>query len=128
MSFSAPSTVDSSDGARKLLTASMTATAATVPLNINTEALDTALLEMCRQLEDENSKQASQISTLKVELEEAQRDASVSKLIPHYRLVIMRTRNQVVELEEQLENEKESTRLLREKLDRISSDLDNEVT
>lgn len=92
-------------------------------LNINTETLDSTLLEMCRQLEDENAKQARVVSALKLELEEAQRDAAVSKLIPHYRLVIMRTRNQLTELEEQLRTEKETSQLLREQIDRMSIDL-----
>jgi predicted RNase H-like nuclease (RuvC/YqgF family) len=91
-------------------------------LRINTEALDSALLEMCRQLEDENAKQSRIVASLKFELEEAQRDASVSKLIPHYRLVIMRTRNQIKELEEQLQNEKETSNLLRKQIERMFLD------
>lgn len=51
---------------------------------------DTALLDMCRSLEEENRALADTVETLKVQLAEASRDASINRLIPHYRLAIVR--------------------------------------
>lgn len=54
------------------------------------DMLDNALLDLCNNLEDENAKLEATVTTLKQELEDATREAAVSKLIPHYRLAIVR--------------------------------------
>lgn len=45
---------------------------------------------MCRSLEEENRALTDTVETLKVQLAEASRDASINRLIPHYRLAIVR--------------------------------------
>jgi hypothetical protein len=51
---------------------------------------DSALLDMCRSLEEENRALSDTVDTLRTQLAEAGRDASINKLIPHYRLAIVR--------------------------------------
>jgi hypothetical protein len=51
---------------------------------------DSALLDMCRSLEEENRALSDTVDTLRTQLAEASRDASINKLIPHYRLAIVR--------------------------------------
>ena len=52
--------------------------------------VDTSLLDMCRNLEEENIELTETIADLKNQLAEAKREAAASKLIPHYRLAVMR--------------------------------------
>lgn len=51
---------------------------------------DQALLEMCRSLEEENKTLSDSVCALKAELAQAKKDASAHRLIPHYRLAIIR--------------------------------------
>mmetsp|Transcript_1407 Transcript_1407/g.2333 ORF Transcript_1407/g.2333 Transcript_1407/m.2333 type:complete len:296 (+) Transcript_1407:60-947(+) len=51
---------------------------------------DNALLDMCRSLEEENKSLSDTVETLRTQVAEASRDASVNRLIPHYRLAIVR--------------------------------------
>lgn len=51
---------------------------------------DNALLDMCRSLEEENRALSDTVDALRAQLAEASRDASINKLIPHYRLAIVR--------------------------------------
>lgn len=53
-------------------------------------AVDAALLDMCRNLEDENVALNESIESLKSELADVKRQATASQLIPHYRLAIVR--------------------------------------
>lgn len=53
-------------------------------------AVDSSLLDMCRNLEEENIGLTETIADLKNQLTEAKREAAASKLIPHYRLAVMR--------------------------------------
>jgi hypothetical protein len=52
--------------------------------------VDAAMLEMCRNLEDENVALSKQVEDLKHQLTDAKREGSASQLIPHYRLAILR--------------------------------------
>lgn len=45
---------------------------------------------MCRNLEEENVNLSDTIIDLKNQLAEAKRESAASKLIPHYRLAVMR--------------------------------------
>jgi hypothetical protein len=51
---------------------------------------DMALLDMCRSLEEENRALSDTVDALRAQLAEASRDASINRLIPHYRLAIVR--------------------------------------
>jgi hypothetical protein len=51
------------------------------------------MLEMCKNLEEENISLAKTIEELKHQLSESKREASASQLIPHYRLAILRYNN-----------------------------------
>ena len=51
---------------------------------------DNALLDMCRSLEEENRALSENIETLRTQLADTSRDASINRLIPHYRLAIVR--------------------------------------
>ena len=48
------------------------------------------MLEMCRNLEDENATLTETVNSLKEQLAEAKRESAASQLIPHYRLAIVR--------------------------------------
>lgn len=54
------------------------------------ETYDLALLEMCKNLEEENTALTKTVESLKTELALAQKDSTANKLIPHYRLAIVR--------------------------------------
>jgi len=81
------------------------------------EALDGALLDMCRHLEEENVRLESALATARVEADEMHREASVSKLIPHYRMAIVRSRAHAAMLAEQLQREQSISRTLRDQLE-----------
>jgi hypothetical protein len=51
---------------------------------------DGALLDMCRSLEEENRALSDTVEALRAQLAETSRDASINRLIPHYRLAIVR--------------------------------------
>ena len=51
---------------------------------------DSTLLDMCRNLEEENVQLAGTVNELRLKLQESERESSVNKLIPHYRLAIIR--------------------------------------
>ncbi len=53
-------------------------------------AVDAVMLEMCRNLEEENITLTETVESLKRQLEEAKRESSAAQLIPHYRLAIVR--------------------------------------
>lgn len=72
---------------------------------VKSDALDGALLEMCKHLEDENTRLESALAVAQADVEEAQRESSASRLIPHYRLAIVRARAQASTLAQQLERE-----------------------
>jgi hypothetical protein len=54
------------------------------------QGVETALLEMCRSLEAENAKLEETVHTLRKDLDDYAREADIGKLIPHYRLAIVR--------------------------------------
>ncbi len=54
--------------------------------------LDTTLLDMCRSLEEENGALVRALEDLRGQLATAQQAADSNKLIPHYRLAIIRYR------------------------------------
>eukprot|EP01032_Pedospumella_encystans_P014223 gene14223-16352_t len=95
-------------------------------LTTNTTAdqgCDNALLDMCRSLEEENRALTDTVEALKVQLAEASRDASINRLIPHYRLAIVRSRTYAANLLEQVKREQATSQTLREQLDATYIDL-----
>ena len=101
------------------------------PTNIDTsntsvvaDPLDSALLDMCKHLEDENSKLHQQLQSLNEELQLSQRESSVGKLIPHYRLAIVRCKSQLAQTREQLKTEQQCTKLLRIQLEEMYNQFD----
>lgn len=85
--------------------------------------VDSAMLDMCRNLEDENAALAEQVEALKAQLSAAQREASASQLIPHYRLAIVRAKSYAANLAEQIVREQATASALREQLDETYRDL-----
>jgi hypothetical protein len=99
------------------------------PTNIDASSvvadpLDSALLDMCKHLEDENSKLHQQLQSLNEELQLSQRESSVGKLIPHYRLAIVRCKSQLAQTREQLKTEQQCTKLLRIQLEEMYNQFD----
>ncbi|KAJ1427781.1 hypothetical protein B484DRAFT_397094, partial [Ochromonadaceae sp. CCMP2298] len=84
---------------------------------------DNALLDMCRSLEEENKALSDTVDTLRTQVAQGARDASVSRLIPHYRLAIVRSRTYAANLLEQLRREQAAAQALREQLDVTYVDL-----
>jgi hypothetical protein len=74
--------VNSSSGPLQPIETSMMATVES--------AVDSAMLEMCRNLEEENVILTERVESLKQQVQETQRTATASQLIPHYRLAIVR--------------------------------------
>lgn len=72
---------------------------------VKADALDGALLDMCKHLEEENTRLESALAVTHADLEETQRESSATKLIPHYRLAIVRARAQASTFAEQLQRE-----------------------
>lgn len=70
------------------------------------QAVDSAMLDMCRSLEEENVALVDEVESLKEQLVQAKREAAASQLIPHYRLAIVRSRTYAANLAEQVEREK----------------------
>lgn len=64
------------------------------------------MLDMCRSLEEENRSLSDSIDHLRLQLVDANKEASINKLIPHYRLAIVRSRTYAANLLEQLNREK----------------------
>ncbi len=85
--------------------------------------IDAAMLEMCRNLEEENQSLTATIDNLKAELAEAKRESNASQLIPHYRLAIVRSRTYAANLVEQIKREQATSQSLREQLDETYQDL-----
>ena len=52
--------------------------------------VDSTMLEMCRNLEEENATLTETVNSLKEQLAESKRESAASQLIPHYRLAIVR--------------------------------------
>jgi len=88
------------------------------------DPLDSALLDMCKHLEDENSKLHQTIQSLNEELQLSQRESSISKLIPHYRLAIVRCKSQLSHCKEQLKTEQQCSKLLRIQLEEMYTQFD----
>ena len=88
------------------------------------DPLDSALLDMCKHLEDENSKLHQTIQSLNEELQLSQRESSISKLIPHYRLAIVRCKSQLAHSKEQLKTEQQCSKLLRIQLEEMYAQFD----
>jgi hypothetical protein len=78
---------------------------------------------MCRSLEEENRSLTETVETMKVQLAESNRDASLNRLIPHYRLAIVRSRTYAANLLEQVKREQATSQTLREQLDATYVDL-----
>eukprot|EP01036_Dinobryon_divergens_P023805 gene23805-32194_t len=75
-------------------------------LHSPSHSFDSTLLDMCRSLEEENVQLADTVSDLRMKLQESQRETSVNKLIPHYRLAIIRSKAYAANLQEQIKREK----------------------
>ena len=88
------------------------------------DPLDSARLDMCKHLEDENSKLHQTIQSLNEELQLSQRESSISKLIPHYRLAIVRCKSQLAHSKEQLKTEQQCSKLLRIQLEEMYNQFD----
>jgi hypothetical protein len=54
------------------------------------QGVENALLEMCRHLEAENSRLEATLKELRKDVDDYAKEADVGKLIPHYRLAIVR--------------------------------------
>ena len=94
-------------------------------LKVKSDALDGALLDMCRHLEEENLRLESALAVAHAELEELQRESAASKLIPHYRLAIVRARAHATNLADQLQRTQEDNRILRDQLEKALKDMSN---
>lgn len=81
------------------------------------------MLDMCRNLEEENVSLINEVESLKEQLVTAKRESAASQLIPHYRLAIIRSRTYAAALQEQIEREKGTAQALREQLDETYRDL-----
>eukprot|EP01038_Epipyxis_sp_PR26KG_P004237 gene4237-6014_t len=90
---------------------------------ISKESYDSTLLDMCRSLEDENINLSNIIEALKGELSEAHKDSVAVKLIPHYRLAIVRSRSYAANLLEQIKREQVLSLNLKEQLEATYADL-----
>jgi len=96
---------------------------------VKADALDGALLDMCKHLEEENMRLESTLAVAQAELQELQRESASSKLIPHYRLAIVRARAHATNLAEQLQRAQDDNRILRDQLERALKDMSsNAVT
>jgi hypothetical protein len=96
--------------------------------SVRADALDGALLEMCKHLEEENMRLESALAVAQSELEELQRESSASKLIPHYRLAIVRARAHATTLADQLQHEQNDNRMLREQLEAALKEISSDST
>lgn len=96
--------------------------------SVRADALDGALLEMCKHLEEENMRLESALAVAQSELEELQRESSASKLIPHYRLAIVRARAHATTLADQLQREQNDNRMLREQLEAALKEISSDST
>lgn len=94
---------------------------------VKADALDGALLDMCKHLEEENMHLESSLAVAMAELEELKRESSVSKLIPHYRLAIVRARAHASALSEQLQREQQNNHILREQNERLLQEMSANV-
>ena len=94
-------------------------------LKVKSDALDGALLDMCKHLEEENLRLESALAVAHAELEELQRESAASKLIPHYRLAIVRARAHATNLADQLQRTQEDNRILRDQLEKALKDMSN---
>lgn len=109
----------SSSPNRQLLTSSVSS----VSVRNAAASMDSTLLEVCRNLEDENISLAASVESLKSSLNDALRDCQASKLIPHYRLAIVRSRSYAANLLEQNQREQAINQALREQLEATYVDL-----
>ena len=62
-------------------------------------------MDICHGLEEENRILTDTMDTMRVQVDEANREVAVNKLIPHYRLAILRSRTYACNLIEQLKRE-----------------------
>jgi hypothetical protein len=83
---------------------------------------------MCKHLEEENMRLESALAVAQSELEELQRESSASKLIPHYRLAIVRARAHATTLADQLQREQNDNRMLREQLEAALKEISSDST
>eukprot|EP01034_Spumella_vulgaris_P036888 gene36888-45503_t len=93
----------------------------------NEPAVDSSLLDMCRSLEEENHTLLTSMDTMKSQLAAAQSETDQNKLIPHYRLAIIRSRSYTANLLEQLKREQFTTETLRGQLEVTYQDLKKTV-
>ena len=70
--------------------------------------MNSAILEVCHCLEEENISLQNSNESLKRQLDEQKQEQAISQLIPHYRLVILRSRAYSANLLEQLRRERVS--------------------
>lgn len=85
------------------------------------------LVEICQVLENENIEAHKQISALTIELKKTtlslENELQVTKLIPQYRLGMVKIRNQIKELYDQLTTEKLTTGKLQSQLKVLTNEL-----
>jgi hypothetical protein len=58
--------------------------------NTSQSWFDSTMLEMCKTLEEENIRLKERLEELEISLAQSQKEATLSKLVPHYRLAIVR--------------------------------------
>jgi len=80
---------------------------------------------MCKHLEDENTRIESALIVAQAELENLRRESAASKLIPHYRLAIVRARAHSTNLADQLKQTQDDNRILRDQLEKALKDMSN---
>lgn len=67
---------------------------------------------MCKNLEDENEHLTLEIQKLKNTIQTIEQESMQAKLIPHYRLAILRARTHAANLMEQINKEKVSYNII----------------
>jgi hypothetical protein len=90
-------------------------------------AVDAALFDVCKKLEEENASLTETIESLQQQLAETKKEATAIQLIPHYRLAIVRMKTYATNLVEQIKREEETSAQLRQRLQETYEDLQRSV-
>lgn len=92
-----------------------------------TDNSNVKLVEICQALENESIESYKHISALNIELKKTRQaletELEVTKLIPQYRLGMVKIRNQIKELYDQLSTEKLATDTLQQQVKTLTNEL-----